>query len=414
MTTHSPAHTGRFDLRASLRRMESPTAPYYILLGATSMLTILGLVMVLSASSVTSYQDTGSSFTVFKSQALFAAIGIFLAALASRVPVRWWKAAAWPLFIGAVALQLLVFSPLGVTVLGNTNWIRVAGFTAQPSELGKLAIVLLAASVLTVKRTRLMEFKHVVIPVVFPAGALFLGLVLAGHDLGTTLVLAAILGAILFVAGVRMRVFGITAAVAAVGVLVMVATSGNRMGRITTWLNGCANSMAADGGCWQRVHGEYALADGGWWGVGLGASREKWGWVPEAHNDFIFAIIGEELGLPGTLIVLALYAAIAYACYRLIATSKDFFVRLATAGVMTWILLQAMINIASVLGLLPIIGVPLPLVSAGGSQLVTSLLALGMVLSFARNEPECKAALAQRPRLVGRTRSILAVGRGGK
>lgn len=412
MTAQSPVHTGRFDVRATLRRMESPTAPYYLLLGATSGLTLLGLVMVLSASSVTSFQQSGSSFTVFKSQAMFAVIGVVFAAVAARIPIRVWKRAGWPAFLIAVVLQLLVFSPLGVQVLGNTNWIRVGGFTMQPSELGKLALVLLVAGVLTMKRKVLTEFKHIVIPIV-PCALLFLGLVMGGHDLGTALVLAMIVGAMLFVAGVRMRIFGISFALAAAAVTVLVFTSGNRMGRISTWLGGCPEGALQDG-CWQPVHGQYALADGGWWGVGLGASREKWGWMAEAHNDFIFAILGEELGLPGTLIVLGLYAAIGYACYRLIATSKDFFVRIATAGVMTWVLVQASINIASVLGLLPIIGVPLPLVSSGGSQLITTLAALGMLMAFARNEPECKAALAQRPKLVGRTRAILPTSRRGR
>jgi cell division protein FtsW len=326
--------------------------------------------------------------------------------------VRVWKVAGWPAYIVAVLMQGLVFTSLGVSVLGNTNWIRVGGFTMQPSELGKLALVLLTAGVLAMKRKLLAEFKHVLIPII-PCALFFMALVMAGHDLGTTLVLAMIVGAMLFVAGVKLRIFGISLALAAAAVTVLVWTSGNRMGRISTWLGGCPKGALQDG-CWQPVHGEYALADGGWWGVGLGASREKWGWMAEAHNDFIFAILGEELGLPGTLVVLCLYAAIGYACYRLIATSKDFFVRIATAGVMTWILIQATINIASVLGLLPIIGVPLPLVSAGGSQLVTTLIALGMLMSFARNEPECKAALAQRPKLVGRTRAILPTSRRGR
>lgn len=413
MTAHSPAGTGRVDLRATLQRMESPTAPYYLLLGATSGLTVLGLIMVLSASSVTSYQQSGSSFTVFKSQAMFAVIGVIGAVVAARMPMKVWRHLGWPTFLLAMALQLLVFSPLGVSVMGNTNWIEVAGLRMQPSEFGKISLVLLAAGVLTMKRKRLAEFKHVVIPLIFPCGLGFMALVMGGHDLGTTLVLAAILGSVLFVAGIKLRIFGISLAVAAAAATVLVWTSGNRMGRISTWLGGCSEGALQDG-CWQPVHGKYALADGGWWGVGLGASREKWGWMAEAHNDFIFAILGEELGLPGTLTVLCLYLAIGYACYRLISTSKDFFVRLATTGVMAWILVQATINMASVLGLLPVIGVPLPLVSSGGSQLVTSLFALGMVMSFARNEPECKAALAQRPKLVGRTRAILPTGRRGR
>lgn len=393
--------------------MESPTAPYYLLLGATTGLLLLGLVMVLSASSVTSFRASGSSFTVFKSQAIFAAVGVVAAVAAAHLPVNFWKRVAWPAFVLAVVLQCLVFSSLGVSRLGNTNWIRVGGFQLQPSEFGKIALVLLAASVLTMKRKLLADFKHVVIPVIFPCGLGFMGLVMGGHDLGTTLVLAGILGSVMFVAGIKLRIFGISLAFAAAAATILVWTSGNRMGRINTWLGGCPEGALQDG-CWQTVHGKYALADGGWWGVGLGASREKWGWMAEGHNDFIFAILGEELGLPGTLTVLGLYLAIGYACYRLIASSKDFFVRLATTGVMAWVLVQAVINIASVLGLLPIIGVPLPLVSSGGSQVISTLIALGMVMSFARNEPECKAALAARPKLVRRTRAILPTARRGR
>lgn len=200
----------------------------------------------------------------------------------------------------------------------------------------------------------------------------------------------------------RLFLFGALAAVA--GVVYMVQSSANRMGRIDTWLGTCAETTDA---CYQKVHATYALADGGWWGVGLGASREKWSWLPEAHNDFIFAIIGEELGLPGTLVVIALYLGIAFAGYRIIVSTDDFFVRVASAGIMVWIVGQALINIGSVTGLLPIIGVPLPLVSAGGSALVTTLAALGVLLSFARNEPECRAALAARPGLVQRSLAVL-------
>ncbi|WP_446664191.1 putative lipid II flippase FtsW [Flexivirga sp. B27] len=398
----------RLQPKSLMRRLESPVAPYYLLLGSTGMLLLFGLVMVLSASSVTSYQSSGSSYTVFKNQAMYAAIGVVVAVIASRVSVRLWKWFALPAFVAAVLLQLAVFSPLGRTVQGNRNWIGLGSFSVQPSEAGKIAIILVSAMILTRKRKVLGEWRHILIPL-FPMVGLLLGLVLLGHDLGTTMVLAAIVGAVLFVAGVRMRLFVIVGALAAAVTAGFVVTNSNRTGRLDAWLGTCINEHTA--GCYQKVHGLYAMADGGWWGVGLGASREKWSWLPEAHNDFIFAIIGEELGLPGTLAVIALYVALGYACYRLIVTSKDFFVRLATAGVMAWILVQAMINIGSVTGLLPIIGVPLPLVSSGGSALVTTLLALGILISFARNEPTCKAALAARPSAVKRTLAVLPVGR---
>jgi len=190
----------------------------------------------------------------------------------------------------------------------------------------------------------------------------------------------------------------------------MVVTSANRMGRIKDWIGG--GCVDTHGSCWQTTHGQYALADGGWWGVGLGASREKWSWLPAAHNDFIFAIIGEELGLPGTLVIIGLFGLLAFACYRLVLRSDDFFVRVATAGGMVWILTQAVINIGGVIGLLPVIGIPLPLVSSGGSALMATLFALGMLLSFARNEHGCREALAARPSVVRRSLAVMPMRRG--
>jgi cell division protein FtsW len=398
--------------RRSLRRweiLESPVTTYYLLLGATAMLVIIGLVMVLSASSVTSYQDTNSSFTVFFNQLRFAVIGLCGAFVASRLSLTTWKRWSVLLLAAAIALQSLVFVPsLGVTVNGNRNWIRIAGQQVQPSEFAKVALVLFGAVVLTKKRRNLNSFVHVSVPLIFPAGGLLVLLVLGGGDLGTVLVLLAILAGMLFVAGVPARMFLLAGGICAGLAATMALTNVNRMGRIQSWLAGCTDPNK----CFQTIHGQYALADGGWWGVGLGASREKWMWLPEAHNDFIFAIIGEELGLPGTLVVIALFALLAFACYRLVLRSSDFFVRVATAGVMVWILAQAVINIGSVIGLLPVIGVPLPLVSSGGSALMATLFALGMLLSFARNEPGCREALAARPGVVRRSLAVMPTRRG--
>ncbi len=388
-----------------LARLESPVTSYYVLLGTTAILVVIGLVMVLSASMITSYRDDGSTFTVFLDQAKFAIIGVVGAAVAAHVPVRWYRRLALPALAGAVVMQVLVFTPLGVTVNGNRNWLRLLpGVQLQPAELAKLALILVGATILTKKRPLLGQMRHVVVPFLFPIALVVIGLVLYGHDLGTSLVLIGIVGALLFVAGVPARLFLLAGVAAAAVALASVVTSANRLGRITSWLGNCDN---ADGTCYQSIHGLYALADGGWWGVGLGASKEKWSWLPEAHNDFIFAIIGEELGLPGTFVILLLFTLLAWACYRLTQRSRDQFVRVATAGVMAWILLQAMVNIGAVIGLLPVIGVPLPLVSAGGSALVTTLLALGMLLSFARNEPGARAILAARPGVVRRSLAVL-------
>ena len=392
-----------------LERLESPVTTYYLLLSATAMLVIIGLAMVLSASSVTSYKDTNSSYTIFLNQLQFAVAGVIAALVASRLSLKIWKRISVPLLMAALVLQTLVFVPgLGVSVNGNRNWIHIAGQQVQPSEFAKVALVLFGATVLTKKRRLLGRFTHVAVPLVFPAGGLLLLLVLGGGDLGTALVLLAIVGGMLFVAGVPARMFLVAGAGAAALAATMALTSANRMGRIHTWLAGCTDPTK----CFQTIHGRYALADGGWWGLGLGASREKWSWLPAAHNDFIFAIIGEELGLPGTLAIIALFGLLAFACYRLVLRSDDFFVRVATAGVMVWILTQALINIGGVIGLLPVIGVPLPLVSSGGSALVATLFALGMLVSFARNEPGCRAALAARPGVVRRSLAVLPMRRG--
>ena len=393
-------------------RFETPVSTYFMLLSATAMLVVVGLVMVLSASSVTSYTITKSSYTVFFAQLQAAAAGVICAFVATRIRPATWKRLSVPLLAGAMFLQALVFVPgLGVSVNGNRNWIQIAGQQVQPSEFAKVALVLFGATVLNKKRRKLGSFMHATVPLVFPAGALLLGLVLMGRDLGTGLVLLAIIGGLLFAAGVPARMFLVAGALFAALAAVMVVTSANRMGRIKDWLGGgCADPH---GSCWQTTHSQYALADGGWWGVGLGASREKWQWLPAAHNDFIFAIIGEELGLPGTLVIIGLFGLLAFACYRLVLRSSDFFVRVATAGVMVWILGQAVINIGSVIGLLPVIGVPLPLVSSGGSALVATLFGLGMLMSFARNEPGCREALAARPGVVRRSLAVMPMRRDG-
>ncbi len=411
MSTTTPQRSRASDDAAAgwerhLARWESPATSYYLLLGATGVLVATGLVMVLSSSSVESYASTGSSYSVFWRQLLFAAIGLPAMWAASRVPVRVWKRLAWPGLVVAVVAQLLVFSPLGVSVNGNTNWIELAGVRAQPSEAAKLALAVWCAAVLARKHHLLGRWGHVLVPV-GPVAALVLGLVLLGHDLGTGLVIMAVVAGALFVAGVPLRVFALAGTAAAAVAVALVVQSPNRMQRLGSWLG---DTCDYQGACWQSTHGEWAMASGGWWGVGLGASREKWEWLPEAHTDYIFAIIGEELGLPGTVLVVGLFAALGVGFARVVRRHDDVFVKIATGGVTAWVLGQAMVNIAVVLGLLPVIGIPLPLVSAGGSALVSTLVALGMVLSFARSEPGAARALAARGGPVRRSLAVVARG----
>lgn len=390
------------------RLWDSSVTSYYLILGSTLLLTALGLVMVLSSSSVTSMVSVGSPYATFINQARWAVIGLPLLWLASRVPSLTYRRLAWAILGGAVFLQLLVFSPLGVDVNGNVNWIQIGGQRFQPSETIKLALIIWLAVVLSRKHHLLSQWSHVVIPA-FPVVAFSVGIVLYGHDLGTAMVILVAVGGVLFVAGVPLRMFGFAGAIMILIVGRMALSSSNRMTRIGAWLDPDCDRLGA---CYQASHGMWGLAEGGVWGLGLGASRQKWQYLPEAHNDFIFAIIGEELGLWGTLLVLLLFAVLGVGMARIIRRHHDPFVKIATGGILAWLLGQMIINIGGVVGLLPIIGVPLPLVSAGGSALMMTLLAIGVVLSFARTEPGAKEALAARGSVVrkalavvGRTRS---------
>jgi cell division protein FtsW len=350
-------------------------------LGCGSFLLVFGLVMVLSASSVESYAATGSPFGTAARQAAFAAVGVVAALLAARLPVRWWRRLAWPLLLVAVGLQVAVFTPLGFEFQGNRSWLDLGVLTFQPAELAKLALVLWGAHVLALKERLLHRVGHVLIPLV-PGVAIVLGLVLAGHDVGTGLVLMVMLAAMIVAAGVRWRHIA-AAAAAAVAVLAYFLLSAQyRVDRVEAWLSGeCGDYY---GMCWQLVHGEWALASGGWWGVGLGAGRVKWAWLPQASDDFIFAVIGEELGLPGTLTVLVLFAGLAVGAIGVARATGDRFVAVATAGIVGWVVGQALLNIGVVVGMLPVTGVPLPLVSSGGSSLVTTMVAIGVLVSFGR------------------------------
>jgi cell division protein FtsW len=379
---------------AARTALAKPLAPYYLILGSTVMLTALGLVMVLSASSVESYAANGSSWVIGQRQAIFVAVGIPALLVSSRLPVRWYRRLAFPLLVATLVLLVLVLVPgIGVSVQGNQNWIDIGGpFRIQPSELAKLALVIWGADLLTRKRKLLHQQKHVLIPLV-PVAALVIGLVLLGSDLGTSLILMAIVAGLLFFAGAPMRVFFGLATPVLLLVVFMTFERSARLSRLQSFLDPFADYQGAG---WQAAHSMFALASGGWWGVGLGASREKWGTLPEAHTDFIFAIIGEELGLVGTITVLLLFGALILGALRIALTTDDMFVRFAAAGMVVWIGVQMIINIGGVLSVVPITGVPLPLVSYGGSALLATMVGLGMLLSFARGLPGAREALASR------------------
>jgi cell division protein FtsW len=378
------------------RAWDRPLTSYYLILGGSVLIIVLGLVMVFSASQIKALQNGLPSTYFFRKQLLAAAVGAALMVLAARMPVRTHRALAYPLLAGSVFLMALVQVPgIGKVVNGNRNWLSVGGpFQIQPSEFGKLALVLWGADLLARKYDKklLTQWKHLLVPLV-PVAMLILGLILLGGDMGTAIVLTAVLFGLLWLAGAPTKLFTGVLAVAGAFALVLIKTSPHRMSRLA-----ClgATDPGPNDQCWQAVHGIYALASGGWFGSGLGASVEKWGQLPEPHTDFIFAVTGEELGLAGTLSVLGLFAALGYAGIRVAGRTEDPFVRFAAGSVTTWITAQAVINIGSVLGLLPIAGVPLPLFSYGGSALLPTMFAIGLMISFAWSEPGARAALAAR------------------
>ena len=348
----------------------------------TFLLVGFGLIMVLSSSSITSYLADQGFFGGFWRQVIFAVVGIPLMLVAAAMPVSFWKRWAW-VFLGAgVLLQGLVFTPIGVEVYGNRNWIQIGGFTAQPSEALKLALVVWVGAVLQRKEPLLGQMRHEIIPVVIPGAVIALGVVLLGRDLGTVLIMAAIVFGAMYFGGVSWKTLGVTALGGALAVAFFVLSSPNRMARLVSHAGGTDDYSGID---WQATHGLWALAGGGFFGVGLGNSKAKWSWLPAADNDYIFAIIGEELGLIGALLVIVLFIVLTVVMLRLITRTRDRFGRVVVGGILIWIVGQAFVNIGVVVGVLPVLGVPLPLISSGGTALIACLVAMGVVISIARD-----------------------------
>lgn len=393
-STDAPPRRGLL-ARVSLGDAFAAAPVEFLLIASTALiLTGFGMVMVLSATSATSISAGGSPYDAAIRHGVFAAVGVPLMFIVSRLPLRFLKKIAWLALIGGVVLQLLVFTPLGWEFQGNRNWIRIAGYTLQPSEFLKLALALWLGFILYRKRTLLASWSHVFIPLV-PVSALVIGTVLAGEDLGTAMILVLIVLGALFFSGVRLRIFILPLVAAVVAVAALAVTSPNRMTRILSFLDTeCADYYDT---CYQPLHGIWALAEGGVFGLGLGNSKQKYEWLPEAQNDYIFAIVGEELGLIGCTVVLGLFALFAFGAFRIIRRTDDPFVRVVAGAVTIWIVGQAIINIGVVLRVLPVLGVPLPFLSAGGTSLLSVLMATGVLLALARTLPTVAETMAPAP-----------------
>lgn len=354
-----------------------------MLLVTTLGLAIFGCIMVLSASSVTMISQGQSPFSQVSSQVMFLVLGVIAMAGITRIPVGYYhkKSVVYAMLVAALVMQLAVVV-VGVEVNGNRNWLKFpGGVQIQPSEFSKLAIIMWLAWVYSRHGDISRSIWRTLFPSIYGVGALVL-LIMLGGDMGTAMVYGFIFVGMMWLAGASrsslLKIGGAFAALALVGVL----SSANRVARIFGVWGSCTNAN-----CDQANSGEVALTTGGFLGVGLGQSRQKYNYLAEAHNDYIFAIIGEELGLLGTLAVLLLYAGLVYCAVRIMLRTTDPLVRLATGGIMIWLTSQAIINMGMVSRILPVIGVPLPFVSYGGSSLLSSLFAAGLLLAFARQTP---------------------------
>jgi cell division protein FtsW len=379
-TKNSRAVAVRLRLGAYLREESSV---FYTILGVTLFMVVLGLVMVLSASSVDAHLAGEGFYGRFAKQLTFALLGIPVMLIFSRFPLFFWKTWAVRFLVFAAIAQLLVFTPLGIESGGNRNWINIAGVTAQPSEALKLSLALWLGVALPRSMAKYGNNINALRPLF--VAAIAMGLVLAGGDLGTAIIMFLVVLGCLIYAGVSWRHIFVPILLAGFLFLMLAVFSPNRVSRILTFFNTDCVTATNVSWCWQPLHGSWAMANGGLFGVGLGKSKAKWSWLPASDNDYIFAIIGEELGMIGCILVLALLVVLTICFLRVIRDAKEPMIQTSTGGIMMWITGQAFVNIAVVLGLVPVLGVPLPFISSGGTSLFTALAGVGVVLSFAHH-----------------------------
>jgi cell division protein FtsW len=375
--------------------LSKPAASYFMILVSVSSLSGLGLVMVLSASSVTSLELSGNAYSIFLKQLLFLIMGVGLATWGALISTsKWLGMARLSLIAGGVALTLPIL--FGKTIGGNKNWIGFGSFLIQPSEFAKMALILYCALMLRRHEERLeagrksQAWIHLA-----PGAGLFILLIMAGKDLGTAMIVAGIVVALLFISGIDMKSIIIVAGTLLIGATGLAINQPSRMRRFRAVIDPFAPAVYKFAG-WQPAHSLMSLASGGIFGVGIGASKQKWANLSEAHTDFIFSVIGEEMGLIGTVAVISLYTVLIFAIFRVAIHTKDSFSKYAVTGIGSWLILQVLVNLLTDVGLVPVIGVTLPFISYGGSSLISNFLGIAFVLNVARQEPELKALIRER------------------
>jgi cell division protein FtsW len=374
--------------------LEGPMTSCHLVLGAAGLLLAIGLVMVFSASSIEAALADQPAWAPGVQQLVWAVIGVGAMLVALRLPtglLRRWAPIA---LIVVTFLLLLVLVPgIGLKLNGARQWFDLGFANFQPSEAAKLIFALWGAHVLAL-RERYLTTKSLLVPVL-PVFGILAVLLIAEPDFGGVVSLGLVLVGLLWSGGMPLRYFGFALAGGVVLVIILVQAAPYRMARITAFLDPFADPT--DGG-FQAIRGMYALATGGLWGVGLGNSAMKWNLLPHAQSDYIFAIIGEELGFLGCLVVVTLYGVLAYAGFRIAGRAADRFIQLASVAITVWLIGQAAMNMGYVVGLLPVTGVQLPLISAGGTSLVLTLFIVGLLARFARAEPAAIESQRRRPR----------------
>ncbi|MEN9412182.1 MAG: hypothetical protein RLZZ87_85 [Actinomycetota bacterium] len=379
----------------STRFLNSPVNHFYMMIISTAVLVVLGLIMVFSASSIHAIDTKGYAFAVALRQFVFLVVGVPFAILLASRPVEFWsRFAKLGLFFSIVLVTIVMIPGVGKEVNGNRNWIDLKVVDIQPGEFTKFLLILWAAYLLARKESA-EKIKFNVIALLAPGFAIVILGILRGRDLGTAAVVAAIFSGLLFVSGVDLRKMGSVAIVLFAGLAIGIVTSDYRRARFLVFLDPFDPNDYKNFG-WQPAHSLLGLATGGVFGVGLGGSRQKWGNLPEAHTDFIYSVIGEELGLVGTLGVLILLGTLVYSIFRISLRASDPFSRYVCAGVACWIGIQSILNIGTAISVLPVVGVTLPLVSYGGSALLTTICALGFVAGVSLRDKEVKKELVRR------------------
>jgi len=394
--TNPLARVGRTVVARLERREQLARPPAYVVLCATvTVLNVVGLVMILSASSVAALSDYGSSWHFFNRQLLWAVVGLAMFLVASRIDYRRWRRAAPLLLVCALGTLSLVLVG-GKLVSGSQRWLVFGPLQVQPSEIAKLALLVWGAEVLT-KRADRLDDPRAWRPVI-AIFLVFAALVMKEPDLASTIVLGVIVGALLIVGGVRARHLAQMIGIGIAGTGVLSLLAGYRRARMFSFLHPGHDVGNTGYQLWRSL---IAIGSGGVNGVGLGAGRAKWFFLPNAHTDFIFAIIGEELGFIGCLLVLGLFVGLGLVGLRIAQRAPDRFGMLIATGVTAWIVGQAAINLGAVIGLLPVSGVPLPFLSVGGTSLVITMFGVGVVANIARqtvpSPPRGRARTPTRP-----------------